>query len=464
MSRSIEPNYNQLQLLPLAVEDWVGEDHPARFIREFVDSQDLKELGFKQPAQGEDGRPHYPPHVLLKAWLFGYVNEIRSSRKLERACREQMSLIWLTGRKAPDHNTLWRFWQGNEAAIRNLFVQGVQVARQMGAVSMVLHALDGTRIEASVSTNRMLRKKDLEKWEEELNEYIDEIEEEIREAERKEQGSYRLPPELADKQRLRQGIREALEKLKQEDRQEMHPRDPEARVMKTPQGKKLGYNAQAVVDEQAGIVVGADVVTDQNDAALLIPMLEQVENNLGEVAEETVTDSGYKNQPQLQQAEDRDYPVLIAQHRPEAEGGDPYHGSRFQYDESRDVAVCPRGEILRREGATTKDGVHYKTYRCASHHECPVARHCSRDPKGRKLHVSEYWQVAQKQRKKQKEPESKYKLRRRKAIVERAFAEIKQHMGFRRSSVTGLAKNQTQWLFICLAYNLRRLYPVWREA
>ena len=140
MAQPIAPDYGQQFLFPPALEDWVPADHPARFLREFVDQLDLPALGFVMPSASE-GRPPYAPSLLLKIWLYGYFHRIRSTRKLEVACLEPLSLIWLTGLIAPDHNSLWRFGNGNQKALRQIFKQSAQLALRTGAVGLVLQAV-----------------------------------------------------------------------------------------------------------------------------------------------------------------------------------------------------------------------------------------------------------------------------------------------------------------------------------
>src|SRR5215213_3314337 len=150
MAQPITPDYGQQFIFPPALEDWVPAHHAVRFIREFVDQLDLGSLGFAMPT-ALNGRPPYHPSLLLKIWLYGYFERIRSTRKLETACKEHLPLVWLTGTLQPDHNSLWRFWKENKKALREVFKQTVRVAVQTGAVGLVLQAVDGTKIEAAAS-------------------------------------------------------------------------------------------------------------------------------------------------------------------------------------------------------------------------------------------------------------------------------------------------------------------------
>lgn len=148
MSHEIEADWNQVQMLPACVEDWISAEHPARFIREFVDELDLVELGFSISSGGTEGRPGYSTKLLLRAWLYGYYEKVRSSRQLEHACSERMGFVCLCGTHRPDHNTLWRFWNANRQSLSGLFKQSVRVAVDLNMAGFVTQAVDGTKIQS----------------------------------------------------------------------------------------------------------------------------------------------------------------------------------------------------------------------------------------------------------------------------------------------------------------------------
>jgi len=160
MSNEIKADYVQEFILPPSIEDWVPEDHPVRFIREFVDSMDLEAMGFRE-RESEEGRPNYSNDMLLKIWLYGYFERIYSTRGLEKACKIQIPLIWLTGMHYPDHNTLWRFFRNNRKVIKKVFAHSVRVALKGDLVGLVLQAVDGTKIVADASWRRSLHLKNL---------------------------------------------------------------------------------------------------------------------------------------------------------------------------------------------------------------------------------------------------------------------------------------------------------------
>jgi transposase len=466
MSREIRADYEQTLLFPPSVEEWVGPDHPARFIRDFVHALDLVGLGFSVRTS-KVGRPNYAADLLLKVWLYGYFNVIRSSRKLEKACREHMGLIWLTGMHAPDHNSLWRFWNSNRAGLRALFKKSVQVAVKADLVDMVIHAVDGTKIKSSSSSSTVLDKKQLQELLDRLDGSIDEMMSAVEQAEMTEVGAYVLPVEMQDAITRRTAIERALKELGETGRGKIHLNEPQARFMKQGKGMDLCYNGQAVADAKAGIIVAEKVVNEENDTSMLVPMLDEVKKNLGGVAQENLADGGYATAAQLDLARERHYEVLTAPGSGErssrgAEGG-PYHTSRFVYDPENDWCICPHGSILPflRERPKRSHQNAVRIYRCRNHKECPYRPSCTKTRYGRVVEISVHHRALVSQRVKRSSRAGRALLKKRKAIIEPVFSWIKCGLSFMRWDFVGLEKVRAQWSMICSTINLRKLYGCW---
>lgn len=464
MSREIRADYSEVQMFPPALEDWVPADHPARFIRAFVDALNLRKLGFRR-RKSEAGRSNYAADLLLKVWLYGYFSGIYATRRLERSCREHISLIWLTGNNAPDHNTLWRFWRRNKKPLRRVFRQAVELALQWDMVGLVLHAVDGTKIAADVSKGKAWHRADLERLRERLEEVFTEVEQQVEASEQDGFGEYRLPEELQDSEQLHRAIGSALGQLDKVKRDHLHPTDLDARMMPCEGKKAFAYNAQAVVDQKSGLVLAQEVVNEETDNHCLTPMLAQVEENAGATAEQTVADAGYASGVELATAEERGYGVVVNL----GEGMNPtvnkkeFHASNFKYDAEQDCCKCPRGEELTFERTRPDRHREYqiRVYRCRSFRDCPVRDQCSRNRLGRRIEIAPFHGALVRQRLKQRDDAIRAKLKKRKAIVEPVFGTMKQAFGFRRWSIRGLDGVKTQWALICTVYNLRKLYRAW---
>ncbi len=470
MSTQIKANYGQDFLLPPSLEDWISKDHPSRYIREFVESLDLKEMGFKVMTNDE-GRPYYSSDLLLKLWLYGYYQRIRSSRKLEIACKENISLIWLSGMNYPDHNTFWRFWHENKLRIRNLFKESVKTAVKLELVSMVLNALDGTKIKAKSSNSGVINKKKLEEVLKNLDETIDQMEKEIELNEETEEGEYSLPSELQDKEKMRERIKEALEELKEIKRENMNPKEKEARLMRNSGKKELSYNAQAVVDEKHQILVGMDLINNENDAESLVSMIDEVLLTTSKTAEVTLADSGYATAEQLSEASIKKYNILLnVTEKSNISTGPrkdkPYHVSNFKYDESKDVMICPESKGLKFFEIDSSKNKRFKVrkYKCKDYEDCPMRWECSKSKTGREVKLNPFYKIIEKQIEYQKLEINKEKLKRRKGLIEPIFALVKEIDGFRRFTVKGIEKAKTQWSMICTTVNLKKMYKFWAKG
>ena len=464
MSYEIEANYKEQWLFPPSLEDLLPAGHPARLVREFVEAIDLQELGFKSRAV-EVGRPNYSAGLLTKVFLYGYMNRIRSCRALERACINDLGMLWLTGMNYPDHTTLWRYWNDNQAAIRKLLKQLLRIALSGNLVGMVLHAIDGTKILSQASESEGWHRAGLEKKLKKLDEAIEEILKQTEQAQSDSGGETQLPAELQQRQQLRDLIAGQLKQLDEQQRDHLQPNDQEARVMNTKSGKDFAYNAQVVVDQQSKLIVASDVVSDESDNAQLVPMIEQVQNNVGGVAQETIADGGYFATVELAGAEEKKFSVLV--NLPESATGSPaqpYHAARFVYDSSKDQCICPQGVALPFHQVRSRDKARpyeVRIYRCQSYQSCPVRWQCSASKTGRTVQIHPNHDALVRQREKLKDPAMRALLKQRGAIVEAVFGWAKEGMGFRRWMVRGLDKVKAQWSLLCTAMNLRRLYTPW---
>ncbi len=463
MAQPIAPDYGQQFLFPPALEDWVPKGHPVRFIREFVEQQDLAKLGFAMPIAIE-GRPPYAPGLLLKIWLYGYHHRVRSTRKLEAACRDQLPLLWLSGMIAPDHNSLWRFWRDNKSALRQLFKQSVKLAINAGLVGLVLQAVDGTKIQAAASSYSGWSKEHMQKLLAALDGELKETEKELeQEAPVLEGSAYRLPQELEQREALRAAVKAGLEQLEQDSRTHYHSKEPEARRMKCEGKRPFAYNAQAVVDETHGVVVAADITVEETDSHELVRMVEQAQQNTRAAkAVLTVADGGYGSGAQVAEGAKRKLDLLV---QPQ-DGGEHkaagYSARDFQYNALASTVTCPQNKQLDYAGELQQKGQPVKRYRCHVK-DCPVAKLC-KDSKGRR--VIEIWQhtaAVQEMRKRLANPEAHQMLRKRSRIIERHFGHIKQHDGFRRWTVRGADNVRTQWALINLTMNLRLLHRLWSK-
>lgn len=464
MTYEIKADRSQTFLLPPSLEDWVPPDHPARFIDAFVRSLDLQSMGF-EVGHAPTGRPSFSAELLLSVICFCYFSRIRTLRGMEQACLDNLAVLWLTGNQHPDHNTIWLFFRNNRKAIRKLLKKSVQVAAASDLVGMVLHAVDGTKIQAKGSTRTASYRKKLSKALERVDASIEEMENNLSTSWESGLGTYVLPEGLSDKKALREVIQKKLAELDQSETDSLQPSDPDARIMKCDGRKVFAYNAQAVTDAKNGIVVAGDVVTNQNDQRMLAPMIDMVKENTGGVAETTLGDKGYSAGEDLAEAKAKGYNVLanLKKDVNPKDGEKPFHTSRFVYDSENDCLICPLGKQLKFQ-RVQRDKPHNTTRRifhCSGYKECPRRWDCSRNMRGRTVGLSQHYLAIADQRQKQKDPDARAMLKRRPVIVEPTFAFTKEALLFRRWTQRTVEGAKTQWALICTTANLRKLFMAW---
>ena len=464
----------QMWMLPPTLDELLPLDHPARFVAEFVDALDhdgWADLGVD--IHGEAlGAPAYHPRALLSVWLYGFMTGVRSCRKLEAACRDQIPYLWLTGWQYPDHNTLWRFYKGHRRAMRKLFERTVRTAVAMELVDLAVQAVDGTKVVANASVNRSYDAAGLGRLLERLEKAIADLEAQNEAGE--DAPVVHLPEELADKEALRDRVRQAMAALGSQKRhRRINLTDPEARLMKGRQSIVVGYNAQAMVSPMetaegaSGMMVTAvDVVDAANDSALLVPMVEQAEETTGTRVPMTLADAGYFAASHLAECDRRGQQVVVAEAR-QRFLSEPYHKDRFTYDEQSDSFTCPQGRRLRFLRIQQTNGVPLRLYRASGAvcQACPAFGVCTKAREtGRSLAIGPHDAVLRRHRAWRSTSDAKEAYRRRKHLVEPVFGIIKEQQGARRFLLRGLANVTAEWTLLVTAFNLRTLWRVWSSS
>ncbi len=462
----------QMWLLPPTLDDLLPLDHPARFVAEFVDALDREgwaELGVE--IDGDPmGAPAYHPCALLSVWLYGFMTGVRSCRKLEAACRDQIPYLWLTGWQYPDHNTLWRFYKEHRQSMRKLFERTVRTAVTMKLVDLAVQAVDGTKVGANAARDRTYSA-------EELGRLLNRVEKAISDLEAQNEAgedtpALHLPEELANKQALREQIRHAMDELASEqNRKRINLTDWDAKLMRTRQGFMPSYNAQAMVSPLAAggkttgmLLTAVDVVDQVNDALQLTPMMEQAEGVTGTRTPLTLADAGYCGGGHLEASHRKGQQVAVPDMARPLDN--PYHKDRFTYDEGNDRYVCPHGKILRFSSSSTNKGTPVRVYRAASASDCrncPAFGVCTKDyPRGRKLEIGSRDHVLRAHREWMSTEAAKTAYKLRKYLIEPVFGIFKEQLRARRFLLRGLTNVKAEWTVLAIAFNLRTIWKAWR--
>jgi len=364
----------------------------------------------------------------------------------------------------PDHNTLWSFYKENREGVRRVFKETVAVAHRLEMTSLVEHALDGTKIQASASKERSLGKEALEKLGQRVDEQIEELERQNKDEEAEGGANRRLPGALRRAEDLRKKIGEALQEIEKNGGGEINLTDSDAKFMKGRRGIEVSYNGQVAVDGKRGIIVGADVVNEANDKGQLRSMLGEIKDNLGSNAQETVTYAGYYSGVNIAQCNREGIGVVIPDQQASSQRGPEewaYHRSHFEYEAEADIYRCPQGQVLSFSHLKSRGGREIRVYRGRECKNCEARGECTRDAQGRTVEREPFAEEVAKHREKMRGEAARDLSRRRKEIVEPVIGILKEQFEGGRFLLRGLKNVKAEWALLCAAYNLRKIFRQW---
>lgn len=464
----------QLFLFPADLGELIPERHTVRFVSAFVDAlrpEDWQKLGMD--LQGNPlGASSYHPKLLLSVWLYGFMVGIRSTRALERACYDQLPLLWLTGWQKPDHNSLWRFYSSHRESMRALFKKTVRTAVDLDLVDLTVQAVDGTKIKANARRHQTFGKEDLEHLMTQIEKTIQELEAQNEAAHQSQETP--LPTGLAQAQELREQIRQALERA---DTAEGAGRgnltDPDAVLMQGREGVLVAYNAQAMassIKTECGggmLITAADVTNAAHDHGQLVPMIEGARENTGDATSTTLADGGYHSGESLSDCDVKGYRVLMPESQRQALKS-PYHKDRFSYDAESDSFVCPHGQQLKLSSIRRrKNKPDSRIYRACPQfcRKCPAFGTCTRCLRhGRMIEVGQYDKKLQEHRALMAQDQAKAAFKKRKQLIEPVFGIMKETQDARRFLTRGLDRVRAEWFLLSAAFNLRTLCRIWARG
>jgi transposase len=450
---------SQTLLFPDSVDDYVGPDNPVRFIDAFVDRLDLAAAGFVGVAPKAMGRPGYAPADLLKLYLYGYLNRVRSSRRLEAETHRNVEVIWLLRQLKPDFKTIADFRRDNRAAFKPIFREFVLLCRQLDLFGRELLAIDGTRLKAVNNKDRNFTRASLQEYirtsDERLADYLRRLD--AGDVEEGGTGGSRVP-NLAEKieaiRTKRDRLRSLLESLDRSGESQISLTDPDSRAMAAHTRVPVGYNAQVAVDAKHKLIVEQAVTNQVLDLGLLTPTAEPAKEALGVAQIDVVADRGYFKFEDIEACERAGMtPYVPKPQRGSAVCEGFFAKDEFRYDPVEDVYVCPAGERLwpkykSKSRALTKIDYSNRSACLA----CPLRPRCTTS--FRRVSRLENEAVLDRMAARLKaRPDI---LDRRRETVEHPFGSIKQWMGQGAFLMKGLENVRAEFSLTALAYNLRR--------
>lgn len=454
------------------LEDQVSPDNPVRLIDAFVDKLDLKRVGFQKPVHKSEGRPPYAPGVLLKLYLYGYLNKIRSSRKLERESSRNVELQWLLQSLCPNYHTIADFRKLHAQPLQNMFKLYVHFLSEADLLGKTTIAIDGSKFKAVNSKKNNYNQKKIDKHHQFIEDKTAKYLQELDELDKQETGNDELN---IKKEKIAEGLKKLKERtIKYDNLQQQLDATEDKQISTTDTDSRsilivksiveVAYNTQNAVDDKHNLIVHTQA-TNINDGKALYKAAVQAKQNLELPKEETITilaDKGYHTGAELAQCQSENMITHVAyKEQPSVKHiTTEFLSERFSYDKATDSYTCPAGATLtslgtwhNKRGEANETSYRFKTYRTAACKTCGLKDQCTKLPK-RIIHRSEYQDAVDINNNNIRQNPQYYK--RRQAIVEHPFGTIKRHFGYTHTLLKGLQKVNGEMNLIMLCYNFLR--------
>lgn len=454
----------QTTLLPERVDDYISENNPVRFIDAFVDGLDLQELDFKYSETKVTGRMPYNPADLLKLYTYGYLNKLRSSRRLEKATHQNIELIWLLHKLHPDFKTIADFRKDNLQPIKQVCREFTILCKKLDLFGCELIAIDGSKFSAVNSNSRNYTKNKLQKLIRKVDEQIDVYLKELDFGDRSEQNIKTPSADELNKKieqlRTRKGKYQGLQQqLAQSEDTQVSLTDPDSRMMKTHTGRDVAYNVQIVTDSKNKLIVDYEVTNEENDQKQLSAMAIKAKDILGVKTISAVADAGYWDRNNIKICDEEKIEIYVPKYEKSHNKSQGFFTKDdFNYNLVTDCYRCPAGQTLMHRGVRKKNGFEEKAYTTSACYQCSSKSKCSRNKQPRRIYRWVHEDVMEQLDKRMKDhPET---IKQRKELVEHPFGTLKHWMDHGYFLMQRKPKVSAEMALSVLSYNLKRVLNI----
>jgi len=452
-------NRNQLQLLPPSIEEYITPDDPVRAYDAFVEALDLEKLGLHLDPH-HVGNPAYHPKTMVKLLVYGYAYGIRSSRKLERATHHNLAFIWLTQGLKPDHKTIAEFRRKNRSPLADVLKQCAQMCIQLNLIEGNTLFVDGSKFQANASIKKTWDKNKAHRALQHIDQRIADILSQcdtIDEAERMSGSLVKMDQQFKDQKVLRATVQRILTELEAKKQKSLNTTDPECTRINSIHGTHAGYNVQSVVDEKHGLILSADVVSENNDLYQFARQINHANALLDHQCQVACADSGYATTAELAKIDQQGIKVVVPSQRQASEKiPSPFAKEQFTYDRIHDCYICPEGHQLTFSYRNSKSNAYLISDKniCFA---CPHYGTCTSSKRGRMVTRIVHEEIRQKLEAQYEEPRSQEIYKKRKEKVELPFGHIKRNLGVSAFLLRGLQGVKAEASILGTCFNLVRM-------